>query len=963
MRLPALLLLALLAFAPPAQGQEAPRVALRVGTHPNLGRLVFDWPTRVAYSVDEADGRVVIRFGAPARIDLAASRRATRNVLGVEQDGDAIAVRIAPGTRPRHFRLGNRIVLDVRDPAPGSATPPPPPPARAPPDAEPRPVRGAPATILPPTPIAPPVGPPPAASVAQAARPVPPPTRAATPAPTATGRSPPVAGRATPQAAPATAGTPIRLLRNAPAIALDAGAGAGLAVFRRGEWIHIVLDRVIDADLSALQGHAIFGGLEAQSAGDATVFRMRWPGPGRLAPRRDGQSWVLQAMQDAAPVDVPPLRVVADAGPPTRLLLEGGRAGGAVTIADPATGETLLVGTLREPGPAVRVARRLPEFDLLPTMLGAAILARSDRLALRAATEDRFALHAAAGESLGLGAMTGNEPPPAAVAMSRLLDPPSGPVPMLLERLRNVLMAVNAAPPLSRGPVRRDAAETLLALGMPQEAQAMAAIAFQEDPQSREDVRLILAHGAAALLAGRAADARLLDDARLPLLDEVVFWRALRATIRGEPAGPALRASAPVVLTYPEALRARTLPLAVEALAQGGETAGAAALLTVAGAEEPGLGLARAMVLEAQGRQDDAIAAYDVLVTGRDRRQRAMAVRRLAELRLAAGSIDRPAAAEALEQSLYAWRGGPEELALRRRIATLRLEGGQGQQAFALLHETGRLFPDQATSLRPALQDAFAAALETAPPLAAATLFDTHTEMLPAGERGQAAVLVLADRLAGLDLPDRATTLLRRAIGTAQDPAARAAIGARLAAMRAAEGDSAGAIAALDASESSGLHDDLAAQRIVLRARALARTGARTEAEALLATLGPPGAVVRAELRAEAQDWPGAAAAMAEHLVATLPAAPAPLEPEHRVSLARSAAYHALAGDEAGLAALREAHGARMEGGTLAEAFGVLTSDPLRGISDLPRLQRELGMMRLLPTRLEALRAGVQVAR
>jgi len=35
----------------------------------------------------------------------------------------------------------------------------------------------------------------------------------------------------------------------------------------------------------------------------------------------------------------------------------------------------------------------------------------------------------------------------------------------------------------------------------------------------------------------------------------------------------------------------------------------------------------------------------------------------------------------------------------------------------------------------------------------------------------------------------------------------------------------------------------------------------------------------------------------------------------------------------------------------------------LRGIADLPRLQRELGMMRLLPTRLDALRAGVQVAR
>jgi hypothetical protein len=81
------------------------------------------------------------------------------------------------------------------------------------------------------------------------------------------------------------------------------------------------------------------------------------------------------------------------------------------------------------------------------------------------------------------------------------------------------------------------------------------------------------------------------------------------------------------------------------------------------------------------------------------------------------------------------------------------------------------------------------------------------------------------------------------------------------------------------------------------------------------------------------------------------------------VALARAAAYAALAGDEAALAALRQAHGARMADGPLAEAFGVLTSDPLRGVADLPRLSRELGMLRLLPGRLEALRGGVQVAR
>ncbi|MEO3474506.1 hypothetical protein AAFN86_21750 [Roseomonas sp. CAU 1739] len=950
MRLPALILLALVALVPAARGQDVPRVALRVGTHPDLGRLVFDWPSRIGYGVEEQDGRVVIRFAAPGQLDLAAARRPPRNVLAVERDGDAVAIRIAPGARPRHFRLGNRIVLDIRDPA-AAAEPAPP-------------ARPAAAARSPTQPA-----PPPAVPVASPApdplpaSPAPPPATAPTALAPAAAAQP--AARTQPAAAlrdAATGASALRLLPGGTGLVLDAGPEAGLAMFRRGEWVHIVVDRVLVADPTLVRGHAVFAGLESQPAGEGTVFRLPLPAPSHLIARRDGEAWVLEARRDAPPIDATVLRAVPEAGPPARLLLLGGSPGGTVAMADPATGETLLVGTLRRPGPGIATVRRLPDFDLLPSMLGAVLLARSDRLGLRVVTEDRFAVQAGAGESLMLGALPGQEPPPAALAMSRLLDLPTSATPVLLERLRNVLTTLNAAAPLARGPSRRDAAETLLALGMPQEAQAMAAIAFQEDPQAREDARLLLAHGVAALLSGRPGDARAIMDARLPPRDEVALWRALLALSRGEDAAAALRVSAPLVLIYPEALRARALPLVAEALAQGGEATAAAALLAQAG-DVAGLDLARAMVMEAAGRDAAATEAYAALVAGRDRRRRAIAQRRLAELRLAAGSIDQAGAAEALEQSLFAWRGGPEELALRRRIAALRLEALQGQQAHALLEETARLFPDAAAALRPALQNAFAVALETAPPLVAATMFDAQPDMLPGGARGEAAVLMLAERLAGLDLPDRAAALLRRAVDASEDAPARAAIGARLAVMRLAERDAAGTIAALDASESTSLDAPIVTQRALLRARALARRGARTEAEDMLATLGPAGSAARAELRAEAQDWRGAAAAMADHLDAILPQAPAPLGQDHRVALARHAAYLALAGDDAGLAALRAAQGPRMEGGALAEAFGVLTANPVRAIADLPRLQRELGLMRVMPARLEALRAGVQVAR
>lgn len=975
MRRAAIALLAALALATAAPAEEAPRVPLRVGSHADHGRLVFDFPAPVGYRVEEEAGRVLLRFAAPARLDLAAARRPPRNVLAIEEEEGAVGIRVVPGARLRHFRLGNRIVLDVRDPGPAAEQAAP---RGAAPSSEARGADRAPAAapVVPampappaaaahaaPPPVAAPVAAPAVAPEAAAAPETTAPARPAAPeaGPAATAAPAPDAQRALAALAAATPQA-LRALPGAAAIAIDAGPAAGLALFRRGEWVHLVLDRAVPVEPAALRGHPVFGGLEARPAGEATALRLALAPPARLVARRDGAAWIIEATREPASAEAPPLRLTSDDGPPPRLLLEGGEPGGVVTLLDPETGETLLVGTLREPGPAVAVGRRLPAFEVLPTMLGAVLVARSDRLVLRPLPGRRFAVQDAGGEGLGLGAAPGREPPPAAVAMTRLLDLPAGPVPALLERLRLALTAVHGAPPLARGPARRDAAETLLALGMAQEAQAMATLAFQEDPRAREEPRLLLAHGVAALLAGRPAEAEGIEHPALPAVDEVALWRALLALARGEAAAPALLATAPLLLDYPQPLRERLLPQVAEALVAAGEVAGAARLLEEAG-DVPGLGLARAMLLEAEGRAEEALAAYAALAEGRDRRQRAAALRRMAEIRLARGALDAAGAAEALERALFAWRGGAEEVALRRRIAALRREAGDGAAAFALLDETARLFPDQAAALAPDLAEAFAAALETAPPLVAATLFDAHPSLLPGGARGEAAVLLLADRLAALDLPDRAAALLWRAAETAGDAATRAAIGARLAAMRLHGGDAAGALAALEATEAPGLEAALAERRTLVRARALARQGEGEAAEALLARLGPVGAALRAELRAEAEDWAGAAAAMAEHLAASLPPAPEPLRPEDRAALARAAAYAALAGDEAALAALREAHGARMAEGPLAEAFGVLTADPLRGLGDLPRLQRELGLMRLLPRRLEALRAGVQVAR
>jgi len=980
----ALLLLLLLGL--PARGEEAvPRVGLRAGSHADHGRLVFDWPRRVGYVVTQEEGRVLLRFEAPAVLDLGAARRPPRNVLGVEEEAGGVAIRAAPGARLRHFRLGNRVVLDLLDaptiPAavapssPAVAAPSPSVTARAPAPAPPRPAPPAPRPVeeasavaaAPRLPEQPPPAPPrPAVAPAGTAPAAIAPTAIVPPAANPGSVAPPAeATQARPPSSPAPGALAVRPLRGSQAILVPAPPETGLALLRRGEEVVAVLDRALTLDLAALRQHPVFAALDAMPVPEATVLRLPLPAPARLLARREAEGWVLDPSREPPSPEAAALRAVPEAGPPARVALVGDiaeiGAGGVVAIADPLGGLPLLVATLRRPGPGVPLARRLPELDLLPTMMGAAVLARSDRVAMRPLA-DRILLEATGGGALALGAAAGREPLPQALAMSRTLDLPDAPVPALMERLRQQLVAVNETAPLSRGPRRRDAAETLLSLGLPQEAQAMTVLALREDPLARDDARLLLAQGAAALLGGRLAEAEALADPRLPATDEVALWRALRAAAEGqEAAAPALVAGAPLLLAYPQALRDRLLPLALETMAAGGEAGPAARLLADADGA-PGLGLLRAMLAETAGDAAPALEAYDALAAGRDRRQRAIAQRRAAELRLARGGVDAATAAEALERSLFAWRGGAQEVALRRRIAALRLQAGQGQAAFALLEETARLFPADAAPLQPELAAAFAAALEQAPPLAAAALFDAHPDLLPEGARGEAAVLLLADRLAQLDLTGRAATLLDQAARRGA-PATRAAIGARLAELHMMDGEAAAALAALDRTEAAEAEPPVATRRTLLRARALARRGERDAAERALAGLGAAGAEPRAELRAEAQDWAGAASAQMEHLAAALPPAPAPLGRVERAAVARAAAYAALAGDDALLAALRQAEAARMAGGPLAEAFALLTGDPLRGIADLPRVAEEIGMLRALPRRLEALRGPAPVTR
>ncbi len=970
-----------LLLASAAVRAEEPRIALRAAEHPGRSRVVLEWPGTPEFRAEQQGERLLLRL-PPGRAPAEVLRRLPRNLQGMAVTDEGLLLTLRPGVQLRQMVMDRRLVLDLGDAPPGAAAAPPEAPAAAPVPRRtatptptptltpvlrsPRPGRAAP----PPEPmlsVAPreqpvqlPFPAPQAAALASPASPaaaLPAPTSAAAPVEAALGPMPAAVPALAPEGAlvlrllPAVANQP-------PALLLPYAEATPAAMLRRGEALLLAFASPRPLDLAALRGNPLFAQAEALAVPGGMVLRLPLAAPAAATARREGTGWSIQLSRgEPGGEELRALTPEVTAGPPARFALLASKPGPTLAMADPETGLPLLLGTVAEAGQAVPLPRRLVEFELPGTLLGMAVLARADSVTL-VPLKDRFAVAGSGGMQLALDPAAAAAEP-GARGMTRSFELPAGSVAELANRLRGQRGGIAGAAPLARAPARREAAATLLALGLMHEAQAMAGLAMAEDPVAAADPQLLGLAAAAALLAGRPEEARALREAGLPETDEMTLWRAALAATELEPAraAPGFAATLPLLQDYPLPLRQRLLPLAAEALAEAGDTASLTRLLAPLAAAA--LPLPRAMLAEAEGKTAAALAGYAAAARGNDRRVRALALRRGIDLQLASGAIDAAAAAKALDATLFAWRGDAVELAARKRLAELRVAANQPREALTLLEESAALFPEQAGQLQAPMVAALLAALAQEPPLAAVTLHDSHAALLAEDPRGDEAAVLLAERLVALDLTERAAMLLARAADRAEEPARRAALGLRLAALKLDEGDASAALTALETTRAEGLAEPLSRERVVLAARAEARRGKLDKAQEALAQLGPAGDAPLAELLADAQDWPAAAAA-GGRAVAALPAGT--LNAEQQRLVLRQAALLVLAGDEAGVAALRGAASGRLAG-QMGDAFVALSAESLRGLADLPRLAREQQLFRNMPRRLEALRAGAPVTR
>lgn len=942
-----------------------------------------------------ADGAVTVRFDIPAGAGIKHSRAGTRIVLDILD-------KPPPGSTPAPAPAAARpapapAASTGSPPALASAQPAPPRPADPRPPKEGAPLyqlRGnaapanaggtAPAATASgaPTPLVPPAAatPPPPANV-----PAPLPQQAALPAP---GAVPPPA-TAAPAAAPAVAG-PSEPVMAPVMLSFDPKAARTAAIFERAGYLYVLFGEPVPPDTTPTVPPELQVTVEPVAVEGGSGFRLPMPAVLQAAVKRDGTAWQVILSRTSETAEKPPSGSTIQPKPDpefalgARLVVPAAEAERVIPFKDPVVGDTLSVVPLPLPGQHVEAPLRYTEVQFLPTLQGVVIRPLDDRLTVQPVREG---LEVTVPGGLRLSppsdVLAAIPPPPPPVEQEKLFDFKRwGQVPVKdyikTRQARWDRLADLPEAEKTRG--RLDVARFYLANGMGYEALGMLTRvqALQPDVDRRAEFLAIRGIGRALTgdFAGSLAD---LSNRQLANEPDAALWRAAALAGQGDYAGAhaGFQASKDLLDRYPEPFyTGLALAAADTALRVNQPEAAALTMDRVAkrggenGDQAAAVQYFRGSVFRALGDNDKALSYFKQAREGRDRLYSMRAKRDYIDTALAAGKMDPKVAAKQMEEMRFAWRGDALELSNLRRIGEVHAIAGDYPRAFDTMRQTISAFPDTAEAKEIAADmtrtftDLFAkdgAAKMT--PLEAMGLYEQYRELTPPGPDGDRIIRKLAERLVEIDLLDRAAQLLDHQVQYRLSGLEKAQVGTRLAGIRLLDGNPQQAVAALDKSDVAEITPELAEERKLLRARALSQIDKGTEAVQLLAADQSRNAnLLRIDIAMRDKQWKAAAQALSD-VIGPPPAPGAALDPQMSSLVVNRATALSLAGDNAGLDALRRDFGPAMEKTKDATFFRLLTRpEESAGLADANTIRQRITEIDLFRSFLDNYRTARQEA-
>ncbi|MCC6919514.1 MAG: hypothetical protein IT548_09940 [Alphaproteobacteria bacterium] len=729
-------------------------------------------------------------------------------------------------------------------------------------------------------------------------------------------------------------------------LTLPALDGTGAAVFKRGDTAFVVLDgaRAIDAAALVAQFRDAIASASTTTVDGATVLTIKLLKPLALSAGQVQHGWTATFSVDPlAPAR--PVALIRDARSvgPARIRASLARAGKVVSLTDPASGERLVAVLASGEPQGVAAARSYVEFAADPTAQGLLVRPFSDDLTV--VPEDDDVLIGAPG-GLTLSAATASDTvltrstisdgfAPAAMDFAAWAGPGDFPA----ERSR----LVDAIPEDGEDIEAARLALARFYLGNDLGAEALGSLQLvvADDEAVTGDPAFHALRGAALLLLGRYQAAA--DELATPALDGDVHAQLFRGLAaaglrRWSEARDAMARGEEAIASFRPDWQGRFRVAGARAAAETNAMAAADAMLAAMprdGVPEPILleaDLIRGQLAEKLKRDTEALRLYaKVKNTG----YRPLAIRAaLAEIALEerTGTLKRDDAIDALDHLRWQWRGDDVELAILHRLGKLQVAKGDYRAGLQTMRSAVLGFP-QAEETRAISADMgqlfeelfLNGKADSLPPIQALGLYYDFKELTPIGTLGDEMVRKLADRLISVDLLEQAAELLQHQVDKRLDGVARAQIAAKLAAVYLMDRKPEKALAALRTSAQTRLPDNVAAPRRLLAGRALSDLKQYDAAlEAFEQDDTPEARRLRADVQWAGSRWAEAAAAV-EVLLEGRETAQRPLDGGERYDVMRAAVAYTMAGNEPGLAKLRDRFLTLMAEAPEAAAFEMVT--------------------------------------
>lgn len=216
-----------------------------------------------------------------------------------------------------------------------------------------------------------------------------------------------------------------------------------------------------------------------------------------------------------------------------------------------------------------------------------------------------------------------------------------------------------------------------------------------------------------------------------------------------------------------------------------------------------------------------------------------------------------------LEKLRMVWRGDGLEFNILTLIGNLYLENKRYEKALRAFKEVVTYFPQYPETVNVAerMENTFInlynkGAANSLPPLDALALFYEFRDLVPAGKDGDMMIRNLADRLASIDLLDRAALLLDHQVQKRLEGYERSRVGAKLALLYLENHQPDNALDTLKTTGYGELSPEIQLTRLRLTAEALAEQGRTDKSiEVLSSDNSQEGTRIRLEIYWKNKDW------------------------------------------------------------------------------------------------------------